>query len=225
MVFERGAFDITIRGEGFERFEGKRVWVSAVQPDHRAAIDAPHVVVVLEGRVAGGRFALSCAKGLDQSYAYPTWAVVIDADDSASCTPMTSSWPGNSTDGTATSSRRPPVGAWGRSGSRTRSSGTAPRSTSARGTSLRSVLWRNERTRSRSRAALSAHAGHRLEEPRIDALLAGVWVAAAQGVASGHDCDGWTNAGGDAPARRPFARRQYKKKGSMPLTLRGPWAR
>ncbi|MBS2018109.1 MAG: hypothetical protein JST00_34880 [Deltaproteobacteria bacterium] len=76
---------IRVRGQGLERFEGKRVWLSAVERD-RGTADDPGIVVLLEGRVSRGAFELQCPGGLTSNVAYPTWSVTIDADDSGRCT-------------------------------------------------------------------------------------------------------------------------------------------
>lgn len=76
-----GEWSIAARGAGLGRFEGKRVWLSAVERDRGGP------VVLLEGRIAAGAFAFSCAKTLHTTYAYPTFAVVIDEDGNGRCSP------------------------------------------------------------------------------------------------------------------------------------------
>ena len=75
-----GEWSFSASGTGLERFEGARVWASAVERDK-----APPEVVVLEGRIKGGKFSLACPKSLTDNNAYPTSAVIIDADGSGTC--------------------------------------------------------------------------------------------------------------------------------------------
>jgi hypothetical protein len=71
---------LAIDADGLGAYEGRRVWLSGVDRVHGDGI-----VVLVEGRVVNGRVALSCQKGFSTSYQYPTWALVIDADGSGTC--------------------------------------------------------------------------------------------------------------------------------------------
>lgn len=75
----RGEHSIAVEGDGFGAYEGKRVWLSALEPGRVAA--------VVEGRVSGGKIRLSCAKSLHTSGVYPSIAVVIDTDNDGRCGP------------------------------------------------------------------------------------------------------------------------------------------
>lgn len=75
----QGTLSIRAHGEGLGAHEGKRVWLSAVERDRGG------VVGVAEGRVHQGRVSLSCAKTLHTTFAYPTFAIVIDADGDGKC--------------------------------------------------------------------------------------------------------------------------------------------
>lgn len=75
----QGTLSIRADGDGLAAHEGKRVWLSAVERDHGG------VVGIAEGRVQQGRVSLSCPKSLHTTFAYPTFAVVIDADGDGKC--------------------------------------------------------------------------------------------------------------------------------------------
>jgi len=71
-------WDFSVSGHGLEAYEGRRVWAVALE-------SSPPRLVRLEGSIAGGSFAFSCPHSLDTNYAYPAWAVVIDADNDGAC--------------------------------------------------------------------------------------------------------------------------------------------
>lgn len=75
----QGTLSIRADGEGLGAHEGKRVWLSAVERDRGG------VVGIAEGRVQQGRVSLACQKSLHTTFAYPTFAVVIDADGDGKC--------------------------------------------------------------------------------------------------------------------------------------------
>lgn len=77
-----GTLDFTITGSELHAFEGRLVWAVAVA---RADRSRPRRVVRLAGRIQGGDFSLSCPRSLEPSLAYPSWTVVIDADDDRTC--------------------------------------------------------------------------------------------------------------------------------------------
>ena len=47
----------------------------------------PAIAAFEQGEVVDGQFDLACEDGLEENYAYPSFTVVIDADDSGDCTP------------------------------------------------------------------------------------------------------------------------------------------
>jgi len=80
-----GVFDFRTVGVGFDKYDGHIVWAAAVQP-----INSPHtdtVTVLLETTIESGEFETSCQDSLEENYRYPSYAVVIDADESGDCSP------------------------------------------------------------------------------------------------------------------------------------------
>jgi hypothetical protein len=81
-----GQLDIALSASDMGAYEGLQVWMSAVEPtsvDSQSAV--PVVAAFQEGEVVDGAFALSCNDSLTENYAYPSFTVVIDADDSGDC--------------------------------------------------------------------------------------------------------------------------------------------
>ena len=76
---------LTASGSQLVAFEGARVWVSAVEPAPLTDPAGDVAVTLLEDRVSGGGFSVACEDGLSTSYAYPSVAVIIDADGSDGC--------------------------------------------------------------------------------------------------------------------------------------------
>jgi hypothetical protein len=78
-----GDLDFSIRGTGFDQFEGAVVRVGARQ-DAYASSPATHIV--LSGVISNGGFDLSCPDSLTENTAYPSYAVFIDVDGDGVCT-------------------------------------------------------------------------------------------------------------------------------------------
>ena len=77
-----GKFNFSISGSKLEAFEGRNVWAAAIQHPSEGV---PKRVVRLETRIVNGRFRLSCPRSLDTAFNYPSWTVVIDADNDGKC--------------------------------------------------------------------------------------------------------------------------------------------
>jgi hypothetical protein len=75
-------WNVRVTGKSLERFEGKRVWVSAVEPRMDATDE---VAVFLEGRVTAGTLGLACDRGLTDNYWYPSFSITVDADNDGRC--------------------------------------------------------------------------------------------------------------------------------------------
>ena len=73
-------------GENQSEYEGLRVWLAAVEPDGEAPPRDPDpIVVYMQDVIADGVFEMSCDAGLTENSAYPSIAVIIDADDNGEC--------------------------------------------------------------------------------------------------------------------------------------------
>ncbi len=82
-----GHLDIALSASHLEEHEGRAVWMSAVEPAWTDTSTEPAIAAFEQGEVVDGQFDLACEDGLEENYAYPSFTVVIDADDSGDCTP------------------------------------------------------------------------------------------------------------------------------------------
>jgi hypothetical protein len=78
-----GTLDFNVRGEGLAQWEGRRVVAAAIENDSNPL--TARRPVILTGTIKNGAFALSCERSLTESYAYPSWAIFIDADGDGRC--------------------------------------------------------------------------------------------------------------------------------------------
>ena len=78
-------WNLSARGAGFGAFEGKRVWMSAIEGNLSAGGNHYSLVVSVSTTVRGGAFALECIHGLSTNYAYPAAALLLDTDGSGDC--------------------------------------------------------------------------------------------------------------------------------------------
>jgi hypothetical protein len=83
---EDGEFAATVSGTNQNDHEGRLVWVSGVEPDVEAPPGAPDPIVLhMEASIDEGAFEITCPMGLVENTAYPSIAVIIDADDNGEC--------------------------------------------------------------------------------------------------------------------------------------------
>ncbi len=75
-------WSVRVSGTALDRFEGKSVWVSAVEPRQDATDE---VAVFLQGKITNGSVSLSCDRGLSTNYWYPSFSVAIDANGDGRC--------------------------------------------------------------------------------------------------------------------------------------------
>ena len=80
-----GHLDFALSASELHEHEGRAVWMSAVEPGLTNSVSDAPVAVFEQGEVVDGGFALSCEDSLTENYAYPSFTVVIDADDSGDC--------------------------------------------------------------------------------------------------------------------------------------------
>jgi hypothetical protein len=81
-----GQFGITMSGTNQQEFEGRRIWMSAVEPSFDDPEGSPDpIVVVMQTTIADGAFEMTCPLGLTENSSYPSFAVVIDANDDGVC--------------------------------------------------------------------------------------------------------------------------------------------
>lgn len=83
-----GAFGFRVWGSTLGRYDGARIHVAAIEPhrgheDHRTVTTRYPVNVATT--IAEGRFEVNCPNALQQSMAYPTWALWIDVDGDGAC--------------------------------------------------------------------------------------------------------------------------------------------
>ena len=74
-----GEHDFTHGATGLDDHEGLLVWASAVEDGA--------VSVLMQSVVTDGAFEASCADSLVENFAYPSSAIIIDADNSGNCSP------------------------------------------------------------------------------------------------------------------------------------------
>lgn len=80
-----GRIDFQVTGRGLGRFEGRRVLAAAYENTGLGgALDAKRMVL-RSGVIRAGAFSLSCDRSLHENYAYPSWAVYVDADNNGVC--------------------------------------------------------------------------------------------------------------------------------------------
>jgi hypothetical protein len=72
-----GTLDVRVSGSGLSAYEGKTVWVSAIEDSQRR--------VLVSGEIKNGSVVVSCANSIDENYRYPSWAAFIDADGDGEC--------------------------------------------------------------------------------------------------------------------------------------------
>lgn len=80
-----GRIDFQVTGRGLARLEGRRVVAAAYENSGLGgALDAKRIVL-RSGVIRAGAFSLSCDRSLHENYAYPSWAVYVDADNNGAC--------------------------------------------------------------------------------------------------------------------------------------------
>lgn len=80
------SFDFNLSGEDFGEWEGKRVYVAAIENDQTQLEGGPNErVVLLVGTITDGGFSLVCPTSLTRTNAYPSWAAFVDVDNDGRC--------------------------------------------------------------------------------------------------------------------------------------------
>ena len=85
-----GSFDFHVWGKGLASWEGRRVFVAAFEPatpdfGPKAPARPKRRPVRMETTIQGGSFSVACPSSLRKNYAYPSYTVVIDADNDGRC--------------------------------------------------------------------------------------------------------------------------------------------
>jgi hypothetical protein len=76
---------LSLDASGLGAWEGRRVWVSAVEPAQDGDSTVHSVAARLEATIVDGAASASCVKGLTTNMWYPSAAVVVDVDGSGAC--------------------------------------------------------------------------------------------------------------------------------------------
>lgn len=84
LCVEGGDFAFALEASGLERHEGRAVTIVVMEPTGDPGL-ADDPVVQLHPEVVDGSFAGGCPSALSMAANYPSWAVVIDADDDGQC--------------------------------------------------------------------------------------------------------------------------------------------
>lgn len=80
-----GHLDFALSASKLEEHEGRAVWMSAVEPSSTDTATVPIIAAFEQGEVIDGSFDLACEDSLTANFAYPSFTVVIDTDDSGDC--------------------------------------------------------------------------------------------------------------------------------------------
>ena len=76
---------LSLEASGLDEWEGRRLWISAVEPVSTGEGTLHEIAGRLETTITYGLASMSCVQGLTTNYWYPSAAVVVDADGSGAC--------------------------------------------------------------------------------------------------------------------------------------------
>lgn len=82
-----GHLDFALSASNLADHDGRAVWMSAIEPTATDTATIPVIAAFEQGEVIDGSFDLACEDSLTENFAYPSFTVVIDADDSGDCSP------------------------------------------------------------------------------------------------------------------------------------------
>ena len=76
---------LSLDASGLDAWNGRAIWVSAVEPAQDDVSTVHTVAARLEATISYGEASVSCVKGLTTNMWYPSAAIVVDADGDGAC--------------------------------------------------------------------------------------------------------------------------------------------